>query len=122
VGVDAVGVIAVIVGLVGAPTPLWGDLLVALDDRPAAITRLKVRGRDASPAGPPTQIELRVGSPGDIRDALDWLVDAIARTNEHHDAHQHRLAAIHTEAVTSVEDWYEDAQASGAARQDPTRN
>jgi hypothetical protein len=122
VGVDATGAIAVVVGIVGAPSPLWGDVLVGLEDRPSSVTRISARARDASPAEPPTQIELRVGSPGDLREALDWLVAAIERTNEHHREHQRRLAAIYQEALASVEDWYEEAQSSGAARQDPTRN
>lgn len=121
-GVDVTGAIAVVVGLVGAPSPLWGDMLVGIEDRPPLITQIKARARDGSPAGPPTQIELRVSSPDDVRGALDWLVDAIDRTNEHHRGHQERLAAIYRDAHTSIEDWFEDAQGSDAAHPDPTRN
>lgn len=120
VGVDSAGAIAVVVGLADAPSPLWGDLLAGLADRPTAITRVEVRGSEGSPAEPPTQIEVRVSSPDGIREALDWLVGAIAQTNERHDAQRHRLAAIYQEALGQVDGWYEDARASGAARQDPT--
>jgi hypothetical protein len=117
VGVDSTGTIAIVVGVQGAPSPLWGDLLVDLEGRPIVITHLKPRAPDRSPAEPPTQIELRVRSSNDIREALDWLADAIDQTNTHHDAHQHRLAAIYREALACVDDWYENTGTSGSARQ-----
>lgn len=122
VGVDSGGAIAVVVGLTGAPSPLWGDLLVGLEHRPIFVTSLKACSPETSPAGPPTKIEVRVSSTGSIPEALSWLSDAIDRTNQGHDAHQRRLAAVYADAVALVEAWFQDARASGVTPVDPTVN
>ena len=97
-------------------------MLAGLVPDPEVVTHLSVRGREGSPAAPPTQIEVRVSDPAHISRALDWLAGAIDHINEHHNAHQRQLAATYQASIASVDDWYGAARARGIARQDPTRN
>lgn len=111
-GVDANGSIALVLGIVGAPTPLWGELLEAADGRPDVVSYLKVSRPDGAPTDAPTQIDLRVGAPDDIRPTLDWLATAIAATNERHDAHAVHLAEIYRISRSSLEAWFAGARPS----------
>jgi hypothetical protein len=112
VGVDVTGRIAVVLRVVGVPTELWSELLLAHEGRPGSIAELRVRCPDGVQSGTATQIEVHLDDLAEIPAALDWVARAVAEVNLEHDTRERRLAQIYGEALAVVSDWLDEHEAT----------